>query len=400
MKKKVLFLIHTLQVGGAEKVLVNLVNNMDYDKYDITVMTVVDTGAFRQELNKNIKYDSIIKLRFINRFKLKKEKKGKNNVGKSGNLFSKKSLLKSLLASLYKFFWRNVNVSWVYKKCVKKDYDVEIAFLEGISAKIISSSNNKKSKKIAWIHVDMINETKTEKFFKNYDTEKACYDKFNQIVCVSEVARKQFIKKYQYDESKIIVKYNPINQEEIIKKSKEKIDTKNTNFTFCTIGRLSSQKGYDRLINVVAKLNNNGYKFDLWIIGVGAEEGNLKNKLKELNIKNVYFLGYKKNPYPYIRVANAFVCSSRAEGFSTVVSEAIILGKAIVTTNCSGMKELLGNNSEYGLICDNNEEALYFGMEKFIKKKRIVEKYEQKVVERKKIFSLKKSVEAIEKILE
>lgn len=113
MKKKVLFLIHTLQVGGAEKVLVNLVNNMDYDKYDITVMTVVDTGAFRQELNKNIKYDSIIKLRFINRFKLKKEKKGKNNVGKSGNLFSKKSLLKSLLASLYKFFWRNVNVSWV-----------------------------------------------------------------------------------------------------------------------------------------------------------------------------------------------------------------------------------------------------------------------------------------------
>ena len=369
MKKKVLFLIHTLQVGGAEKVLVNLVNKMDKNKFDITVMTVINTGAFRNELNNDIKYDSIIKLKILNKINRYREKI--RNVEKSGNLFDKKSKVKEILAKIYKMFWRNIDISWVYKKTIKDRYDIEIAFLEGIATKIIANSNNERSKKIAWIHVDLLKENKTDKFFKNINEEKEIYNKFNKIVCVSEIVEEQFEKKFNYDFKKVCVKYNPIDQINIKNKALEEIKIVKKRFTFCTIGRLSTQKGYDRLIKVVSKLNT----------------------------KNVKLLGYKQNPYPYIKLADCFVCSSRAEGFSTVVSEAIILEKPIITTQCSGMEELLGKNSEYGLICENSEEALYEAMYKFITNRNVIEKYEKNIKDRKKIFDIDKSVKEIEELI-
>ena len=161
MKKKILFLIHTLQVGGAEKVLVNLVNKLDKKKYDVTVMTVINTGAFREALDKDIKYKTIIDIKMP----------GKKTKNKSGNLLNKTSKVKQMMANLYRWAWRYVNCEKIYKKFIKEDYDVEVAFLEGISAKIIANSTNKHAKKIAWIHVDLLNEKKTEKFFKYREEE-------------------------------------------------------------------------------------------------------------------------------------------------------------------------------------------------------------------------------------
>lgn len=393
--KKILFLIHTLQVGGAEKILVNLVNKLDKSKYDITVMTVINTGAFRNELDKDIKYKTIFDIKFLN----KNSKQNKEN--KSGNLFDKTSKIKQLMAKIYQFFWRHVNCEKIYRKYIKDDYDVEIAFLEGISAKIISNSTNKDSKKIAWIHVDLINENKTEKFFKNREEEKTVYEKFDNIVAVSEHVKEQVINKFNILEEKVIVKYNPIDKEHIEKLANEKIEdiTKNK-FTICTIGRLSVQKGYDRLLKVVKKLNEEKLDFDLWIIGVGAEESKLKQYIEENNLTNVTLLGYKKNPYKYIRESDLFVCSSRAEGFSTVVSEAVILEKPIVTTDCSGMKEMLGENNEYGIVTKNDEEALYAGIKEIILDKNKYNYYKNKIKERKEIFDIDKSIESIERVFE
>ena len=389
MKKKVLFLIHTLQVGGAEKVLVNLVNKMDKTKYDITVMTVINTGSFRNNLDKDIKYKSIINSKFFNR-------KSKDN---SGNLFNKTSKLKIFLSKIYQFMWRHINCKKIYEKYIKDDYDIEIAFLEGISAKLISKSTNTKSKKIAWIHVDLINETKTKGFFKNHKEEANSYNEFDNIVCVSEVVKKQFIKKFNYDPNKVVVKYNPIDQDMIKLMSNEKIMINKNRLTLCTIGRLSVQKGYDRLIRVVSRLNKDNINFDLWIIGVGAEEDNLRRLIKEYSTNNVYLLGYQKNPYPYIKKSDLFVSSSRAEGFSTVVSEAIILEKPVVTTNCSGMEELLGKDSTYGLICENDEDALYIALKDILTNKEKYEYYKKKVKERKSLFDLDKSIKSIEGLL-
>ena len=165
------------------------------------------------------------------------------------------------------------------------------------------------------------------------------------------------------------------------------------------VGRLSKQKGFDRLLKIVKRLNEEKFEFDLWIIGVGAEEDKLKEYIKNNNLNNVKMLGYKKNPYKYIKEADLLVCSSRAEGFSTVVSEAVILEKVIVTTDCSGMKEILGEENEYGIVCNNSEDDLFSSLKKILSDEKQYEYYLNKVKERKGIFNLEESVERIEKII-
>ena len=391
MKKKVLFLIHTLQVGGAEKVLVNLVNKMNQEKFDITVMTVINTGAFRDNLNDNIHYKTIFNVGFLNNKKHNK---------KSGNLLDKTSKIKKIFATLYKFFWRNVNCQRIYDKYVKDNYDIEVAFLEGVASKIIANSTNEKAKKIVWLHVDLINETKTESFFKSKQDEAKNYNKFDQVVGVSKYVIEQAIKKFNLDKKKTLVRYNPIDILDIKKKANENVNLEKDKFTMITIGRLTKQKGYDRLLKIVKRLNEDGFNYNLWIIGVGAEENSLKKYISENQLTNVNLLGYQSNPYKFIKLADMFVCSSRAEGFSTVVSEAIILEKPIVTTDCAGMREMLGENSEYGLICKNDEEALYETIKSFLKDKKIFEYYKKEVKKRKNYFDINESIKEIEKLFE
>lgn len=391
--KKVLFLIHTLGAGGAEKVLVNLVNNLDRKKYDITVMTVIDTGIYRDELISDIKYKTMFRIpSFLNR------KKEKNN--ESGSLLNKTSKKKKLFAKIYSFFWRWAPVRLIYKWKIRTKYDVEVAFLEGISSKIISASNQK-SKKYSWIHVDLLNEKKSENVFRNRKSEKKCYQKFDKIVTVSNTVKEQFVKKFDYNEKDVIVKYNVINDEEIISKSFEKVEKlkDNDGLKIVTIGRLSKQKGYDRLLEVALKLKQDNLKFSISIIGIGPKEDELKEFVKNNDLSDyVNFLGFKKNPYPYLKQADLFVCSSRSEGFSTVASEATILGIPIVSTECSGMHELLGEN-EYGIITKNDTESLYIGLKDIICDQKKYKYYSEKIKLRKEFFSLENSVKNVESLL-
>ena len=148
------------------------------------------------------------------------------------------------------------------------------------------------------------------------------------------------------------------------------------------------------------KLNDDGLVFELWIIGVGPEERLLKDFIQENNLQNVVMLGYQKNPYKYLTNADAFVCSSIAEGFSTVVSEAIILGKPVITTDCAGMKEMLGENDEFGIVTENSENGLYNGLNKFLSDEKIYDFYKKQILKRKDMFSLKKAVSEVEKLIE
>ncbi len=395
MKKKVLFLIHALGAGGAEKILVNIANGMDKTKYDVTVMAVVNTGVFRRSFNEDVKYKYIFNFPF----------KSKKKVGKSedlanpGNPLAKANSLIKLVAKLYTFMWKVMPIKLFYKLMIREEYDVEIAFLEGICAKIISGSTNKKSKKIAWIHVDMINHKKSEAAFRNRKVEYDCYNKFDNVICVSQTVRSKFIKKFDFNPNKVSVRYNPIDKEEIIEKSKEEVTdlTKPNKFVFCTIGRLVTQKGYDRLIRVHKKLIDLGIDYELWIIGEGNKRQELEEYINENNLNSsIKLLGFKVNPYKYLRLADAFVCSSRAEGFSTVASEAVVLEKTIVTVNCSGMHELLGSNGEFGIITENDEDSLFEGMKNMLTNSDTYEKYKKMIIKRKDMFDYKEAIKNIE----
>ncbi len=392
--KKILFLIHTLGGGGAEKVLVNLVNNLDINKYDITVMTIIDVGELKYKLNENIKYKTTIKLRKNQKGEIKEH-------NKSGSLLNKGGKLKILAAKIYAKMWKYIPAKTFYKFFIKEKYDVEISFLEGICAKVISSSNNLKSKKYAWIHVDLMKQKKSDGVFRNNRIEKNVYSKFDNIVCVSNVVREQFIKKFDFEPSKVLVKYNVIDKDEIIIKSNEKCDYRRDNsFLMCSVGRLNAQKAYDRLLRIHKRLIDEKYDIKLFIIGEGTDREKLDKYIEENKLNNtVQLLGFKSNPYKYIKDADLFVCSSVAEGFSTVVSEAIILGLPIVTTECSGMKEMLGENNEYGIVTENNEEALYNGIKQVLDNKMLFEQYKQKINERKNMFELTQVIKEIERVI-
>lgn len=377
MRKKVLFLIRNLQGGGAEKVLCDIVKNMDKDKFDITVMTIYDSGLYIDEIKKNIKYKTFFK----------ELKPGKNILKKICNVLCLR--LRELTLK--------IAPKIIYYLKIKEKFDVEIAFLEGMSTKIIANSNNKLSKKIAWVHTDLKNNNWALKFYKNLEEQNHYYNRFNKIVFVSNDSKEKFEEVFINNNITKDVIYNPIISSEIIKKSKLENIVFN-DFTIISVGRLVSQKGYDRLIKVHSQLVKL-YPHKLLILGEGADRQYLERLIKDLDVeKSVELKGFIKNPYPYIKAADLYVCSSRAEGYPLVVAESIILNKAILSTDVTGPMELL-DSGRYGLICNNTEQDLRETIEAILKNKSMISIYEDKSKIRSKDFDYKSIINQIENLI-
>lgn len=369
-KNKILFLINTLTGGGAEKVLVDVVNNIDTEKNVITVQTVADDGIYKDALKENINYKTIIKF--------------------------KNPFLKKLFTYVINFI---VPPKITYKIFIKCDYDYEVAFLEGIPTKLLSCSTNEKSKKISWVHTDLFNNfLGHEKLFKSFETYIECYRKYDEIICVSESVKQGFLKKFgNFENLKVI--YNPCDDKKILECSLENqtIIPNDNVFKIVTVGRLCEQKGYDRLLRIHNKLIHEEYFHKLYILGEGNKRTELEQYIADNNLsETVNLLGFHKNPYKYMKACDLFVCSSYAEGYSTAVTEALILKIPVVSTNCSGAEELL-EYGKYGIVTSNSEEELYNGIKSILADKNLYLKYKNMAVERSNDFKLEKFIKIIEK---
>ena len=147
----------------------------------------------------------------------------------------------------------------------------------------------------------------------------------------------------------------------------------------------------------LAEENVNNGSFHLYIVGKGEEEVKLKELVKKYNVsEKITFLGFQSNPYPYVKNADLFVCSSYNEGFSTAVTESIILGTPVITTLCSGMKEILGDNNEYGFVTENNEEELYQGIKYLIENPDTLSSYKNLAKLRGNAFTMEKTIKETE----
>jgi glycosyltransferase involved in cell wall biosynthesis len=126
-------------------------------------------------------------------------------------------------------------------------------------------------------------------------------------------------------------------------------------------------------------------------------EAELKQQAKALGISDaVTFLGYDTNPYKYVAKSDLFVCASFAEGFSTAATEALILGTPVCTVEVSGMKEMLGENNEWGIVTENNEDALYEGIKRLLDSPEMMAYYKNRSIERGQVFSTEKTVNAVQ----
>lgn len=366
--KKVLFLIHDMGQGGAEKVLVNLVNNMDYSKFDITVMTLFDIGENRQFLGQNVKYKTW----------RKKLIPGNSHLMK---LFSPEQL---------------------HRLIIKEHYDIEVAYLEGPCARVISGCNDSNTKKLVWIHIEQHSTKRAAASFRNVAEAKRCYRRFERIICVSKTVKQDFRQALQIPVPHEVL-YNTNESDKIIKLSQETVETEmliSDEIKLVGVGKLLKSKGFDRVIKIVKRLKEQGYPVHFYVLGEGPERNNLQEYIQQNQLEdNVTLLGYQLNPYQYVAKCDLFVCASFAEGFSTAATEALIVGTPVCTVEVSGMKEMLGENDEYGIVVENNDEALYQGIKRFLVEPGLLEHYTKQAKIRGREFSTTNTVQAVEKKL-
>ena len=370
--KKILFLIESLGGGGAEKVLSDIIQKLNKTKYDVTVCTVIDKGVYEPIVSANSHCFSLLKTADYNAGGFKKAK----------YWFLQKAIYHLPKKAVYTLFIRN-------------SYDVEVAFLEGFSTSLIAASKNLKSKKIAWIHTSPLNLFRTNSNFKISD-----YKNMDLICCVAKSIEEELTTMCA-EQINTIVQYNPIDVNRILQLSEEPIElSSHPTLQLGTIGRLETPKGFLRLIDCLGKLQKLSIDYSLWIIGVGSQKGLLESTIKYYHLENkVVLLGFQDNPYKYLRKCDAFICSSYVEGFSTAATEAIILGKPVFTTDCSGMRELFGTE-KCGEIVDNNDEALLYMLKKILLKEWDPNKYIKGTTARSSSFDFSARMSEIEHILD
>lgn len=367
-KKSVLFLINTLRDGGAEKILVDLVNHLDPEKYDIEVRLIYRHGVYLDKLHESVKLTCV-----------------------SGKIGTLKARIVSRLLPL-------LSSKILHRLIIRGSYDTEIAFLEGYATKVIAGAS-KCQRKIAWVHCDLTKTEWIDGVFKSEQEQIECYKQFDTVVCVSNSVQVAF-KERIGDLSTTCVKYNPIDDDRIRLLSSDKTtrSASKKTLTLFSMGRMSYPKNYLRLLKTIHHFQQAGMQLELWLLGDGPQRAELEQYVNDNTVRNVWMPGFIDNPYPYLSAADLYVCSSVYEGYSTAVSEALILGVPVMTTDVAGMRELLGN-SEYGLIVENEDKAFEEGLKQLLNDPSLLQFYKKRSVERGKNFEMSQAIKAIEELL-
>ena len=389
-KKKILVRIGSLRHGGAEKVLVTFLKNLPDNKYEIDLLLNLYSGKYLSEV------PSWINIFYLNKGEMITTNRLQDIPVKTFRVIYQK-VLKLFPTLLYQMILKG------------KKYDVEFAAIHGFRDEILDSPL-KSSKKIIWIHNDL---KKTE--FHDYtDEEIRKFFRFDKIMVISEKIEQDFhnLTQNQAEKDKIVRIYNPLDTEEIVKKSQEP-RTKNQELTdyeqstssshqptFISVGTVFPQKGFDRLLKVHKRLLEEGFNHKIQILGDGYDFSNIKKLQEDLGVTESSTLaGFTDNPYPLIKNADFYVLSSRYEGFPTVLFEAITLKKKIIATDVSGVREML-ENGKLGLIVENSEEGIYAGMKKALVEQNAFQNFEENLKNYQMPFNLKNSVNSIIKIID
>lgn len=326
-KKSLIFGITKLDIGGAERVLVDIANNL-CDKFDITIFTIYSDGILEKELDSKIEVY---------------------------NLFKKQNFF----LTLYLFFYSKK----IYNKFINNRFQLQIAFLEGPITKLFSYGNKNK---IAWVHNDIkyVFGSGIKGFLKKR-LNKKIYKKYNKIIFVSESNKKSFEDFYGLISKREVI-YNYIDKKRILKNEIKKQKNKDIPI-LVTVARLVKQKGIERFIKVHKRIIDDGIFHKIYVIG----EGNMRKKLEYLinkfNVRNSFILlGKLENPYSYIDFADYFCLFSLYEGYGMVIEEAKILGKNILITNTAAVEAV--KNYKKSFIIENNENDIYINLKKILLK--------------------------------
>ena len=370
--KKVAVLLPWLKMGGTNKIALNFIH--DLSKYcEVTLILSEKSGELLSELplNTRLIVDEMKDFRQIVKEDIEK-----------GNFFY---LFRDILYYVRIKAERDSDDNYKYivdrhGYVTEEMFDCAVSYHGQSPERLLNLLYRiHAKKKVVWIHGEMSFSPDRIKGLKKY------YNQIDHFFFVSSHTRDSFHRIIPFDLQKSTVYFNPINKDEIIRKSNEQIPVKFSydHINLLTVGRLSKEKGQDMVPAVTRKLLDRDWRVRWYLIG----DGNLRTEIERLIIENgvegnVILLGTKTNPYPYMRDCDIYVQPSYTEGYSTTICEAGILGKAIVGTKPSGGIADQISDGEDGLIVDATVEGLAKGITQLLDNETLRLQFEERIRQR------------------
>lgn len=393
--KKVLFVVDERKLGGVSILLENILNNLDLNNLDITILILHNNGnRFENIKNKNVKIIYATKAFSV----IDMDLKGLLKQFKLVEVVKKLLMIYRLKTGrLAKFIQKQ------REKIQLHSYDIEIAFKAGFCSAFVAYGNSKC--KINWIHEDYSTYNKTKRY---ENTFKKIFNMMDRHITVSEDAKRSFCSIYSNEEKTHVIE-NYIDIKDILDKANleltqsEYVINKNK-LNFVALGRFCYEKGFERIIEAVHSLKQEQdiSNIHVYIIGYGEYGKKLKEQIIRLNIQEHIDIIDNKifnyNPYAFMKQCDLYILSSTSESFGMVRVEALSLGLPVITTNVAYTNELI--QDKYGIIVENSNYGIYKGLKEVITNSELVETLKQKVSNYSYESNNKDILKKIQKLLE
>lgn len=375
-KIKVLFRHRSMEMGGVEKVVLSMLNNLSREKFELTICLNMNQGELRNEFPPHVRKVYLTE--------------GREDL-------SKNPLVRKIQLAIRRLKLNRAKKDPSIADRILKDlFDVEIATTYAVYETVLHSSN-KNSKKIAWLHSDLTLpsfDPYRENIFQNMQ-------QFDYIIYGSQQCKDILDEKYpdvQFPPGKVILNAIPI--EEIKEKAQSFLPQFEKVPTFVSVGRLDIRKGYRTLLEAHHRLLADGYMHHIHVIGNGEDHEILSRRIEELGVESSFkLLGTLMNPYPYVKNADFYIMSSESEGWPLIIAETLILRKPIVATAVGGIPEMIEHGTT-GFLTEYSQEGLYQGIKEFLTNKDLIGNIQKNLIDIERKFDSKEIFEAVEKIIE
>lgn len=375
-KIKILFRHRSMEMGGVEKVMLSLMNNLDREKFEMTVCLNLNQGELRDEFPSHVRKVYLTD---------GKEDFSKNKIIQKIQLFQRRQKLEKL----------RKNPEIVDREYLKENYDIEIGMTYNDFEPVLNSSN-RNSKKVGWFH----SEIQVPKLQPLVPKILEHFPQFHYMIYCSEKIKNLMHEHYpnlNYPKESVIINAIPI--EEIKQKANADFLLPNAESKiFVSVGRLHTRKGYHKLMDAHKKLLNEGFQHTVIIIGDGEELPNLLEQQKNLGVeKSFVFAGNQMNPYPFIKNADFFIMPSESEAWPLVIAEALILQKPIIATKVGDVESMI-EDRKTGYLIDYDTNEIYVAMKEFLTNEKLVSDLRENLTAIEKQFDNKKIFDEVEEI--
>ena len=374
--KKILIFTHAMEVGGAERALLGLLENIDYSNYSVDLFLMRHTGEWLDLIPPQVHLLSEIPEYACLAVPIGTVlRRGKISV-LLGRIIAKIKA-KQRVKQLQLPEENSVELEYSHKYTLRampmingnQHYDLAISFL---TPHYFLAERVNAAKKVAWIHTDY-SEVRVD-----IESEYEMWNRYDKIISISDSVTRNFFFLFPEISNKIVKIENMLPQKCIEKQAKEfdaiKEMPDNGSVRFLSIGRYCYAKNFDNIPDICRRLIQKGIKPYWYLIGYGGEEELIRQKIQDADMQNnVFILGKKDNPYPYILACDIYIQPSRYEGNSVTVHEAQLLGKPVIITDYATSDSQLKNGIN-GVIVPLDNESCANGIVDVLHNKQLLEK--------------------------